>query len=521
MPSHVSRPTCKAKGGSIRGGAIIKISALLASACAVLAVAGAASAGLVVGVSEDRGKDTNAAAFFATLNDLGMTQNRASIIWDPVQPNVIAGQSQIAQWLPAAQAAGIRIVFAIAPKDARDITGSQGAADRLAAFVAHVAQTFPQVKDYVIGNEPNQPKFWLPQFDSADRPVAASAYEPMLAASYDALKAVDPAINVIGVGLSPRGNDNPHATSNISRSPVRFIHDLGVAYRASHRAKPIMDELAYHPYPAVNTDPPDTGYSWPNAGLSNLDRVKQAVWDAFHGTAQPTFAETGFESMNPLRLELDEIGWQVAVLPNLAGLYTGTETVPTIDEPTQAEYYGDVIMSSECDPTIRSLSFFLLMDEPDLSHWQSGLERIDGSHRASYDAVKTALAQTHGNCTQGVTTWRHSGAVVLPRLSWGPRRRTARWTKWRFNAGAGEEATYRAGIFKAGTSRRAITRSLSVGRPRAILSTTGTIKAKVRAVAFPSRRLKRGRYVMAIRMTPTMNSGRASLFISPVFRVGI
>jgi hypothetical protein len=26
---------------------------------------------------------------------------------------------------------------------------------------------------------------------------------------------------------------------------------------------------------------------------------------------------------------------------------------------------------------------------------------------------------------------------------------------------------------------------------------------------------------MAIRMTPTMNSGRASLFISPVFRVGI
>ena len=108
MPSHVSRPTCKAKGGSIRGGAIIKISALLASACAVLAVAGAASAGLVVGVSEDRGKDTNAAAFFATLNDLGMTQNRASIIWDPVQPNVIAGQSQIAQWLPAGRSRQMR-----------------------------------------------------------------------------------------------------------------------------------------------------------------------------------------------------------------------------------------------------------------------------------------------------------------------------------------------------------------------------------------------------------------------------
>src|SRR2546429_15958 len=82
-----------------------------------------------------------------------------------------------------------------------------------------------------------------------------------LTQSYDALKGVDPTINVIGVGLSPRGNDNPNAKSNISRSPVRFIHDLGVAYRASHRTKPLMDELAFHPYPARNTDLPQTGYT--------------------------------------------------------------------------------------------------------------------------------------------------------------------------------------------------------------------------------------------------------------------
>ena len=30
------------------------------------------------------------------------------------------------------------------------------------------------------------------------------------------------------------------------------------------------------------------GYPWPNAGFVNLDRVKQAVWDAFAGTPQPT-----------------------------------------------------------------------------------------------------------------------------------------------------------------------------------------------------------------------------------------
>jgi hypothetical protein len=522
MPSHVSRETCKARSGSItRGGTIIRISTLLVCACAALVAAGAARSGLTVGVSEDRGKDVNPQAFVATMQDLGFTQNRASIVWDPAQPDTIGGAQEISQWLPVLQGAGIRVVFSIAPKSARDITGSPSAYGQFAAFVAHVAQTFPTVKDYVIGNEPNQPRFWLPQFDSAGRPLSGAAYEPLLAQSYDALKGVDPTINVIGIGLSPRGNDNPHAPNNISRSPVRFIRDVGIAYRASHRAKPIMDELAFHPYPAVNTDPPDFGYSWPNAGLPNLDRIKQAVWDAFNGTAQPTFAENGRESMAPLELELDEVGYQVAIPPALAGLYFGTETVPTIDEATQAEYYWTVIMDAECDPSIRSLSFFLLEDEPDLSRWQSGVERVDGSHRPSYDAVKSAIAQTHGNCQQGMATWRHATGVVAPTVAWGLLRHTARWTKWRINAGAGELASFRAGIFKAGTSRRSIVRSLTIGRPRALLSASGVIKAKARSVAFPSRRLKRGRYVIAIRLTSTMNPARTTLFISRTVRVGV
>jgi hypothetical protein len=504
--------------GRTRRRTIIRTSALLASACALLALAGTAQAGLIVGVSDDHPKD---ATFFQSLSDLGVKQNRATIVWDPAQPNVIGGQAQIAQWLPLAQSSGVRVVFAIVPKHARDITAAPSATGEFADFVRLVAQTFPQVKDYVIGNEPNQPYFWLPQFDTANRPVAAGAYEPLLAASYDALKAIDPTINVIGIGLSPRGNDNPHAKSNISRSPVRFLHDLGVAYRASNRTKPIMDELAFHPYPAVNTDPPNTGYIWPNAGLPNLDRVKQAVWDAFNGTAQPTFAEPRVTNMHPLLLELDEIGYEVAPLPGIAGLYTGTENKPTVDEPTQAEYYWDVLMSAECDPSIRSLSFFLLIDEPDLSYWQSGLERIDGSHRESYNAVKTQLAQTHGDCQQRLVTWRHSKGVLQARISWGPLRRTARWKKWRISAGAKEEALFRAGIFKAGTSKKKIAKSLTKGRPRAVLTATGTIKAKTRTIAFPSRRLKRGRYVIAIRMRATMNTGRATLFISRVLRVGL
>ena len=98
----------------------------------------------------------------------------------------------------------------------------------------------------------------------------------------------DPAIQVVGIGLSPRGNDKPKAKSNVSTSPVRFLRALGAWYRASGRTRPLMDSFSFHPYPNRATDPLDRGYGWPNAGFVNLDRIKLALWDAFNGTAQPT-----------------------------------------------------------------------------------------------------------------------------------------------------------------------------------------------------------------------------------------
>jgi hypothetical protein len=496
-----------------------RIGGLGAALVAALALAAGASAGLSVGVSEDRGKDVNPAAFFTTMNDVGLTTNRVSVIWDPAKPSIIPAQGQIQSWLPLAAKAGVSIVIAVGPAHPSDLS-TPGAAAQFAAFVAKLAKTFPQVKNFVIGNEPNRPYFWQPQYSPDGKPLSAAAYEPVLAQSYDALKTADPTINVIGVGLSPRGRDNPKLP-DASRSPVRFIADLGQAYRASKRTKPIMDELAFHPYPAENTDPPSVGDKWPNAGLPNLARIKQAVWDAFHGTAQPTFAEGGRQSFaTRLTFDLDEIGWQVGVLPSLASLYSGVEPTPTIDESTQALYYTDVITTAECDKNVRTMSFFLLEDEPNLARWQSGLERVDGSHRPSYDAVKQTLAQTHGNCLGEPLLWSHTSQVISPFIGWRmPRTVKRRRTSWHFSAGAGEEVTYRAGIFKARTSRRSIARSLTSGRPKPVLSTRGKINARTMSLGLPARRLKPGRYVFAIRMAATMNPARASLYISRAFTV--
>jgi hypothetical protein len=496
---------------------------LLLCACAALAfvAAGTARGALDVGVTEDTGKGGAGAAFFATLHDIGLTMNRVSVNWDLRTPAKIPQQAEVQAWLPKAQATGTRIVFAVAPLGARDLTASPAARTQFVTFVRKLAQTFPTVKDYVIGNEPNVNFFWRPQYSTTGKPISAAAYEPLLAATYDALKSVDQTITVIGIGLSPRGNDNPRAKDNPSRSPVRFLRELGVAYRASGRTTPLMDELAFHPYPARNVDSPKVGYAWPNAGLPNLGRIKQAVWDAFHGTAQPTFAERGNTFARPLRLDLDEVGWQVAPLPALANLYYGKETGPTVSEQTQADYYRDVIMSTACDPSVRMLSFFHLVDERDLNRWQSGLERADGSHRPAYDAVKSTIAQTQGKCQGRPVKWRHTTAVVKPVALWGKLRKPqpGKRTRWSFKAGAGEEATYRAGIFKAGPKKRVIAKRLAKGRPRPLLFSRGKIKAKKRVVYFPRHRLKPGKYVYAIRMSATMNPKRVSVLVSRPFRV--
>jgi hypothetical protein len=497
--------------------------ALLLCVCAAVAGAGVAGAAIDVGVTEDAGKAGNGAAFFATLSDVGLKVNRISVNWDPAAATTIPGQAEIAKWLPQAQVSGTRIVFAVAPHSARDVTSTPDAKDKFVAFVQKLAQAFPSVRDYVIGNEPNQPYFWQPQYSGAGTPLAAAQYLPLLAGSYDALKAKDPTINVIGVGLSPRGNDQPLAKNNRSRSPVRFLHDLGQAYRLSGRTKPLMDELAFHPYPQPQQGSPQVGYGWPTAGLANLSRIKQAVWDAFHGTAQSTFAEAGKTFARPLKLDLDEVGWQVRIPPALAPLYTGVETpgMKLVTESTQADYYVDAIDIAACDPSVRMLSFFHLEDETALDRWQSGLERADGSRRPSYDRVKQTLAQMHGSCQSTPARWKHATGVVLPVAAWGNLRKPfpARRLRLKLVVGAGEGADFRAGVFRAGPSKAVLGKRLAKGRPKPVLSARGTIKAMRRVVYFPARRLKRGSYVFAIRMTASMNSQRATVLVSRRFRV--
>jgi hypothetical protein len=397
---------------------------VVASACLLvcLAFAGGAAAGPKIGFAEDATKYSpdGGAALFDEMNHLGTTTNRMAVFFDSTAPTTIQDEAFLQRSVPVAIAHGIQVVFGVYPRKPGMVTsaGAQAFCD----YTVQVARAFPQVTKIIVGNEPNQPRFWQPIFDGTGRPAAPAAMEDVLARCYDALKAFNPSIDVIGAGLSPRGNDNPSASSNSSLSPVRFVAALGKAYRASGRTKPLFDEWAWHCYPNVNTDPVSKGYPWPQTGCVNADRVKQAIWDAFNGTAQPVFAESGpfndtfgARVATNLTMVIDETGWQV----DTAGKpgYTNVENVPPIDETSEASYYAQLVHLSNCEPTLTAFHFFHMIDESDRTGFQSAVLRVTGEERPAAQGVAAAIAQDGGSCKGKLASWRHSTKVIGARGS--------------------------------------------------------------------------------------------------------
>jgi len=373
-------------------------------AAAGLAVAGAAPAA-EIGANDDTGKwaADSGTAFFSQMAGLKLRQSVMTIRWVPSEPLVIQDQDALDRTIPEAERAGLRVVLAVYPYPPREVEDGLARRADFATWLTVIAQRYPTVKQYVVMNEPNQPAFLRPQFRKNGTNASAAIAGAFLAAGYDALKAVDPTIRVIGLGLSPRGNDRPAAPNNVSTSPVRFLAALGAWYRTSGRTQPLMDDLSFHPYPERATDGLERGYSWPNAGFVDLGRIKQAVWDAFRDTAQPT-------TVNGLRLYLDEVGWQVDT-EGLLG-YSGVENVAVTNEGSQASIYSALVRDVACDPHVAELNFFGFYDNIERDGFQSALHRVDGTPRASAAAVQSAISETEAGCTAPTRAWYPAKRVI-------------------------------------------------------------------------------------------------------------
>ena len=437
-------------------------------------------------------------SFYTAMAAVGLRQSVISVRWQPSDATAIANGDRLDKVVPIAVKHGIKVVFAVYPYPPREVESGLATPQAFAAWVVTVARRYPQVRQFVVGNEPNQPAFWRPQFGSDWKNVSAPTFGAYLAAVYDGLKGVDPGIRVIGVGLSPRGNDKPNAASNISTSPVRFLSALGAWYRASGRTAPLMDGFSFHPYPNKATDALETGYVWPGAGFANLDRVKQALWDAFHDTAQPT-------TVDGLQLYLDEVGWQVntSFLPG----YENTENVPVTDELTQADVYRKLVRRAQCDPDVAEVNVFGLYDDRDRRGFQSALFRADGTPRASAEAVRQALAGP--TSCPSIARWTPASAVVgalRARVSAGSRQIVVL-------APVGEGVTATACAYPRGVSPTTASRlPARAGGSAAVCVETKLTPQRTTPLTLPRRPSLAGGGTIGLRLVAETNTSRTSSY---------
>jgi hypothetical protein len=386
----------------------VKRLAVLAALIALLGtgVAGASANPIVWGVNDDAGKYENGnGPFWTTLRSVGMTSDSMTLRWDESSPTGFEGNE--ADFLPAsleaAVAAGVSVTFDVYPRHSSALA-SPANVGRFAAWVAELAHAYPQVREYVVMNECNTSLFANPQYVRGQN-VSAARCGAFLAATYDALKAIDPTIFVWGLGLSPRGNPVPtDGSSPRATNPVDWLRFLGQWYRSSGRAKPLMDGLDLHPYPIPQTLPFETGYPGGTSfSVVNLPRAYQAFYSAFAGTAQRTVGP------GRLPVSLNEVGIQTTPAPGVAAAYDGLENAAGVaetgSEAYQSAWYTKLVDYALCDADVTKVNIFKLVDETSLTGWQSGLFYAGFVPKLSAMTFSAELARTGGACPTGEAAW--------------------------------------------------------------------------------------------------------------------
>jgi hypothetical protein len=343
---------------------------------------------MTLGATEDAVRSADPAVAQKQMDLLaaaGFRAVRVTQIWAPGETQLSAADATVlGNVFAAARKDGIEVIAAVLNYGSKTTPLTDGDQADFAAYSAAVVKA-TGLRHLIVGNEPNLNRYWLPQYDASGGDAAAAAYESLLARTYDAVKAVDPSVEVIGGAVSPRGSDNPEG-SRPTHSPTAFIADLGAAYRASGRTTPIMDALSLHPYEDHSSVAPQDG-THPNTStiaLADYGKLVALLGQAFDGTGQQG---------SSLPVYFDEFGVESQIPAAKQSLYTGSEVAVTqpVDEATQAAYYQQAIQLAFCDPTVKGFFLFHAVDEKAMAAWQSGVYYPDDTPKASLAGVKAAM----------------------------------------------------------------------------------------------------------------------------------
>ena len=248
-----------------------------------------------------------------------------------------------------------------------------------------LARRLPAVHDFIVGNEPNLNLFWLPQFGTdgerrGRRLVRGAARRDLRRA-----EGASRTSRVIGGGLAPRGGDDPSA-SRQTHSPTAFIRDLGAAYRASGRKRPLMDVFSIHVYGESPRIPPAFAHPHTTSiGIADYDKLVALLGAAFDGTAQPG---------SKLPIVYGEYGVETHVPPAQGGALHGrARSCRRLDADDAGARLPQAIELAACQPTVRMLCFFHVIDETRLDGLQSGVCYADGTPKPSLAAVRASATR--------------------------------------------------------------------------------------------------------------------------------
>ena len=344
---------------------------------------------LVVGAVEDAAKWADPAAKMALAQRAGFGAIVLSSQWQPPRTSPSPIELTALRGAAAAAVADHIQPFVAVYQLSRNTPLTPQARAQFAAYAASIPKLVPGVENVIVGNEPNLPLFWQPQFDANGNDAAGPAYFRLLAETYDTIKAADPKVTVIGGALAARGSDNPKS-ARPTQSPDAFIAHLGLLYLASGRKKPLMDMFALHPYPENSSTPPTFTHPLTNQalGLADYPKLVALLDRAFPGQAVPVvYGEYGLETTIPA---------------NETHAYTGHEPATTkpIDPAQQGREYAQVIRMVACQPRVRYLLFFHVSDESSLTGLQTGIYYADDVAKPGLDAVAAAIKDAESGRVQ-------------------------------------------------------------------------------------------------------------------------
>jgi hypothetical protein len=263
------------------------------------------------------------------------------------------------------------------------LLGSPDWASRPAAYAAaalRLVRAHPNIRELQVWNEPDL--CWFPCAPNGDgfrfREGYVDQYLDLLAATRTALAGTG--VKVLGFGFSYRVDekwspeDIAHAIRSwYNRRGGRTFAGVGreegewISVRFGGHAYPfpIMDGFAYHPY-----------CGWESA---TTDRIYAAL-DQLQlpgGTPRLWWTESGFDTES-------RHGGYFGVSGGIARCSHGSEA-------EQAARVQQVMQEARTSRYVAGAFNFLLYDERDLSRWQTGLVRPDGSPKPAFGAFARAV----------------------------------------------------------------------------------------------------------------------------------